>query len=45
MEKKINTIKTYGKRNVLEFIKKNINSNISPKEWGVKEVLVKKKSI
>jgi 23S rRNA (guanosine2251-2'-O)-methyltransferase len=42
MEKKINSIKTYGKRNVLEFIKKNINSNISPKDWGIKEVLVKK---
>lgn len=42
MEKKVNSIKTYGKRNVLEFIKKLISSNTSPKDWGIKEVLVKK---
>jgi 23S rRNA (guanosine2251-2'-O)-methyltransferase len=43
MEKKINnSIFLFGRRNIGEFIKKNINNNISPEKWGVREILIKK---
>lgn len=42
MEKKVNSIYLFGRRNVAEFIKKNLNNNISPEKWGIKEILLKK---